>query len=40
VPPSKKRRKLGTIAWMQADDAQGTMAGVLARLPAESLPPG
>lgn len=35
VPPSKKRRKLGTIEWMRADEAQGTMAGVLARLPTQ-----
>lgn len=31
VPPSKKRRKLGQVSWLRADESGGMLAGILAR---------
>lgn len=33
VPPSKKRRKMGAVAWVEADHAKGTFADILVHLP-------
>lgn len=36
VPPSKKRRQLGPVKWMQADDADGRLARILPKVPAHA----